>query len=110
MKYKDQLVLFNKNLTTHTSSSVFIKMYVQTDESVSNEGGAFKNLFIYVDTCDISCSACTGPTEVIFSEKTANFIVYCFNRNSVQLAQVTQSKVERLALAVQDIFLINTNV
>jgi len=57
------------NLTTHTSSSVTLKFYVCTDEGLDNEGGAFKNLFIYVDTCDISCSACTGPTAVRFQEK-----------------------------------------
>lgn len=59
--YYDELVFFNQNLT-HSASSVEISMLVQTDEGISNEGGAIRNLFLFVDTCDISCNSCNGPT------------------------------------------------
>ena len=49
---------------THSASSATIGMLVQTDEPLSNEGGALRNLFLYVDTCDISCNTCNGPTGV----------------------------------------------
>jgi len=53
---------------THSASSVTIGMLVQTDESLKNEGGALRNLFLYVDTCDISCNTCSGPTAVEFQK------------------------------------------
>ena len=61
--YNDILNLYNKNIS-HTASTVTIAMLASTDEDYTNEGAAMRNLFLYVDTCDISCSTCSGPTSV----------------------------------------------
>lgn len=59
----DSLILFYKNLT-HTANTVQLKIISQTDESLSNESVAIRNLYVYVDTCDRSCSTCSGPAAV----------------------------------------------
>jgi len=61
--YNDILNLYHKNIS-HTATSVTIAMLSLTDEDYTNEGAAMRNLFLYVDTCDISCSTCSGPTSV----------------------------------------------
>jgi len=63
--YNDILNLYNRNIS-HTASSVTIAMLASTDEDYTNEGAAMRNLFLYVDTCDISCSTCSGPISVRF--------------------------------------------
>jgi len=57
-------MFFNKNLTTHNSSSITVAMITVTDEDYPNEGAAMRNFFLYVDTCHISCLTCKGPTMV----------------------------------------------
>lgn len=61
----DTVYLVNFNIT-HTANSVTFSVYGYTNEGPTNEGCAFKNFFLYVDTCDVSCLTCTGPANVIF--------------------------------------------
>lgn len=46
----DTIVLYNKNIT-HIANSVIVELFALTDEAITNEGCAFKNFFLYVDTC-----------------------------------------------------------
>lgn len=63
----DTLYLFTYN-ATHTATSLTFYYYGVTAYGTATEGCAFKNLFLYVDTCDISCLTCSGPANVIFFE------------------------------------------
>ncbi|KAL4474455.1 hypothetical protein ABPG72_007854 [Tetrahymena utriculariae] len=60
--YKDELVLYHKNVT-HQKSSIVAKLKSKLDEDRDNEGYAFKNVHLFVDTCHDSCKSCNGPTE-----------------------------------------------
>jgi len=62
-EFKDNLVLFNKNLTTHAKNTFTISLNADL-ESDSYKGILMRNFFLYVDTCDISCATCDGPTNV----------------------------------------------
>ncbi|EAR95046.2 TNFR/NGFR cysteine-rich region family protein (macronuclear) [Tetrahymena thermophila SB210] len=58
----DELVLYQKNIT-HSSSSVTFSGVSQTIQDRNVEGFCFKNFYLYIDTCDISCATCSGPTS-----------------------------------------------
>ena len=58
------VVLFYKNLTVHTASSFNVSIVAVTSESLNLAGIAFRNFFVYVDNCDISCATCNGPSNV----------------------------------------------
>ena len=60
----DYLLLYNKNLTTHTASSITVGINADTNQAKTLEGIAIRNFFLYVDTCDVSCATCNGPTNV----------------------------------------------
>ena len=51
-------------MTVHYLASVNISMFSFTDEVVTSEGAGLRNFFLYVDTCDISCLTCNGPSNV----------------------------------------------
>ncbi|KAL4441097.1 hypothetical protein ABPG74_002047 [Tetrahymena malaccensis] len=58
----DELVLYSKNIT-HSSSSVNFSSISQTIQDRNVEGFCFKNFYLYVDTCDITCATCNGPAN-----------------------------------------------
>ncbi|KAL4489764.1 hypothetical protein ABPG72_022404 [Tetrahymena utriculariae] len=58
----DELVLYQKNIT-HSNSSVFFSSLAQTSQGRNVQGFCFKNFYLYVDTCDITCATCNGPTS-----------------------------------------------
>jgi len=60
----DNLFFYNKNLTSHTASSITVGINADTDQGITVKGIAMRNFFLYVDTCDISCATCNGPTNV----------------------------------------------
>ncbi|KAL4474454.1 hypothetical protein ABPG72_007853 [Tetrahymena utriculariae] len=60
--YKDELILYRKNVT-HEQSFIGFKLKSNTNEDRDNEGYAFKNVHLFVDTCHNSCLSCDGPTE-----------------------------------------------
>lgn len=64
----DTVYLVNFNIT-HTSDTAIFSLQGFTDEGATNEGCAFKNFFMYVDTCDKSCLTCNGPANVIIHLK-----------------------------------------
>ncbi|EAR90502.2 zinc finger lsd1 subclass family protein (macronuclear) [Tetrahymena thermophila SB210] len=59
--YYDEIVLYYKNITTHTSSSLTVLVWGITNESIYNEGFGLKNFYLSVDTCHDSCLSCKGP-------------------------------------------------
>jgi len=59
----DNLLFFNKNLTTHTANTFTVDIKADLGPDV-NKGILMRNFFLYVDTCDISCATCDGPTDV----------------------------------------------
>jgi len=60
----DNLILYNKNLTTHTKTSITVSINADTSQDTFIKGILLRNFFLYVDTCDISCATCNGPTNV----------------------------------------------
>jgi len=51
-------------MTTHTADSITVAINAKSNESTTTRGIAMRNFFLYVDTCDISCATCNGPTNV----------------------------------------------
>ena len=60
----DYLFLYSHNLTAHTANNFTVGINAVTDQDYDNEGIALRNFFLHVDTCDISCATCYGPTNV----------------------------------------------
>jgi len=69
-KTKLEILILHRVNVTHTSSQATIKFTSSTTKATTKEGAGFKNFFLYVDTCDISCLTCSGPTAV----KIINFV------------------------------------
>ena len=57
-------VLFRSNMTNHKADSITVAINANSTESTTIRGIAMRNFFLYVDTCDISCATCNGPTNV----------------------------------------------
>ena len=63
-EFYDDLLFYSKNLTTHRASYFIVGFKVDFKYSVPNKGMIMRNFFLHVDTCDISCASCYGPTNV----------------------------------------------
>lgn len=61
--WSDYLVLFNVNVTSHTSSSAIVNIHT-SNGGYNTEGSMLRNYYLYVDTCDESCLTCSGPSDV----------------------------------------------
>jgi len=104
----DNLFFYNKNLTSHTVSSITVGINADTDQDITVKGIAMKNFFLYVDTCDISCATCNGPSNVrkiIISNSRILNLNYFF-RQTAWLALTFRHKVEVLAHVTAVMFLI----
>jgi len=60
----DNFLLFSSNMTNHTANSITVEINANSTEDITIRGIGMRNFFLYVDTCDISCATCNGPTNV----------------------------------------------
>jgi len=72
-KTKLEILVLHRVNVTHTSSQAEIKFTSSTSKATTKEGAGFKNFFLYVDTCDVSCLTCSGPTAVINNKLCLSF-------------------------------------
>jgi len=51
-------------LTNHSTTSFTVRINADANPDGTAKEFGMRNFFLYVDTCDISCATCNGPTNV----------------------------------------------